>query len=146
MARWVFARENERIRTVWTKRVGASAVPMSRPNSLWSENFRSKISASFREKNRLPVVYAKSPNQVNQCYTSGHIGFIQFCLVCSETASHVKWSQKRRYFSDTTVHFHLPEQGEGCRTSEHSPDFYGRHHQGNYSGKKNLKLNLIKSY
>lgn len=36
--------------------------------------------------------------------------------------------------------FHLPEQGEGCQTSEHSLDFYGRHHQGNYSEKKNYKI------
>ena len=54
-----------------------------------------------------------------------------------------------RYFSGITVHLHLPEQEEGCQTSEHSPDFYGRHHQGNYSGGKkvqNLKLTLGKTY
>ena len=34
----------------------------------------------------------------------------------------------------------LPEQGGGCQTSEHSPDFYGRHHQGNYNEKKYIFL------
>ena len=45
-----------------------------------------------------------------------------------------------RYFSGITVYFHLPEQGEGYQTSERSPDFYGRHHQGNYSGEKKYKI------
>jgi len=41
--------------------------------------------------------------------------------------------------------FHLPEQEEGCQTSEHSLDSYGRHHQGNYKRKNSAisKTNKI---